>query len=158
MNRDAAHTSIVRTSDFIAVVAMVGGAALEYLLFGTMDLPVTGAVRIPAGIVVLAAGAALIVAARRALARADQPSKPGVATTDLVTAGVFAYTRNPTYLGLAVVILGLGLAANVVAWVALSVPAAIAMHYALVLPEERYLKETFPEAFAAYASRFRRWI
>ena len=158
MHQDAAHSSIVRTSDFIVSVALIAGGALEHTFLWDVGLPFSGALRIPAGLAVVGIGAALIVAGRRALSLADQPSKPGVPTTGLVTTGVFRYTRNPVYLGLAIVVLGLGIAANFVAWIALAGPVLIAMHGLLVRPEERYLREQFPEDFAAYASKVRRWI
>ena len=85
------------------------------------------------------------------------PTKP-MATSSLVTAGVYRHTRNPMYLGLLFVLLG---------WAAyLGNPAAFLFLPLFVLyinrfqiaPEERALSLLFGEEFAAYKVQVRRWI
>jgi protein-S-isoprenylcysteine O-methyltransferase Ste14 len=85
------------------------------------------------------------------------PMKPADASS-LVTGGIYRFTRNPMYLGDALILLAvavffsnpLGLAGVVlfVAWMNLfQIPA-----------EERALKAKFGEAFERYCERVRRWI
>lgn len=85
------------------------------------------------------------------------PMKPQ-ATSSLVTAGVYRFTRNPMYLGLLFVI---------VAWaIFLSSPCALLGPCAYVIyinrfqiiPEERVLFKLFGAEYAAYKSRVRRWL
>jgi protein-S-isoprenylcysteine O-methyltransferase Ste14 len=80
------------------------------------------------------------------------------AASTLVTTGIYRYTRNPMYLGLACLL---------VAWSAyLSVPWTILGPAAFVLfttrfqiiPEERVLEAKFGRAYADYRSRVRRWL
>ena len=158
MTRDAAHYSIFRTSDFIVLLALAIGTLAELLFLSDRSLPLSTAGRLAVGIPLAAAGVGFIVAARAALGRAKQPSGPGLPTTRIVTSGIFRYTRNPTYLGLGILMLGAGIAMNFIAWIALSAAVVVAMHYLLVLPEERYLAERFPDEFADYKSKARRWI
>jgi protein-S-isoprenylcysteine O-methyltransferase Ste14 len=61
-------------------------------------------------------------------------------------------------LGVALLIFGLGVAFNFVAWVFASALAVIAMHYLLVMPEERYLLARFPVEYGEYMRSVRRWI
>jgi protein-S-isoprenylcysteine O-methyltransferase Ste14 len=111
--------------------------------------PVLGAV----GIAIAVAG---ILQFRRAQTTVS-PLKPDAARR-LVTTGIYAFTRNPMYLGLAVVLLGWA------AWLgsAWALPG-IAMFAAYItrfqiVPEERALRRRFGAEFEAYRERVRRWI
>ena len=158
MAQDAAHSSIFRTSDFIVLVAFAGGTLIEFVFFSEWSLPLSTPLRILFGVAIASMGVTLIVSSRLALREANQPSKPGQPTTQMVTSGVFRYTRNPTYLGLGILILGTGVAVNFIAWIALSVLVILAMHYLLVIPEEEYLADKFPHEYSDYKSKVRRWL
>ena len=75
-----------------------------------------------------------------------------------MTSGIFGVTRNPMYLGMAVLLLGWA------TWlVSLWSLAGIAIFTAYITrfqikPEERVLAGLFPADFAAYRARVRRWI
>jgi protein-S-isoprenylcysteine O-methyltransferase Ste14 len=85
------------------------------------------------------------------------PMQPD-ATTALVTGGIYRLTRNPMYLGLALMLVAVvvffsnpvGLTAVVffVAW----------MELFQIAPEERALRARFGEAFDEYCARVRRWL
>jgi protein-S-isoprenylcysteine O-methyltransferase Ste14 len=77
--------------------------------------------------------------------------------TELVTAGPFAYVRNPIYS--AVVPTALGLALLVSSWVALvgCVGLAIALEAQVRMVEEPYLMRTHGAAYASYAARVGRF-
>ena len=76
----------------------------------------------------------------------------------LVTSGPFRLTRNPMYLGL--VIVALGLAFWVGAWPMFLAPIAIfaTANWVHVPFEEQKMRRQFGEAFDAYAREVRRWI
>ncbi len=85
------------------------------------------------------------------------PMKPE-SSSRLVVSGIYAFTRNPMYLGALFVL---------VAWaIYLSHPAAflcipfyvLYMNRFQIGPEERALTSLFGPQFTAYASRVRRWI
>jgi protein-S-isoprenylcysteine O-methyltransferase Ste14 len=105
------------------------------------------------GLLVAVAG---IVSFRRARTTVN-PMKPDTASS-LVTSGIYRFTRNPMYVGDALILLAvvvffsnpLGLAGVVlfVAWMnLLQIPA-----------EERALRARFGEAYDAYRARVRRWL
>jgi protein-S-isoprenylcysteine O-methyltransferase Ste14 len=85
------------------------------------------------------------------------PMKPDKATS-LVTSSVFAYTRNPMYLGLLLGLTGWAVyRSNAVAFVFL--PAFVAyINRFQIVPEERVLASLFGQEFADYKSRVRRWL
>ena len=71
---------------------------------------------------------------------------------ELATGGPYAYTRNPLYLGSAIIALGFaGAARN--GWIFLLVAALfLAVYLPVIRAEERFLEERFPE-YRAYAER-----
>lgn len=75
----------------------------------------------------------------------------------LATSGPYAYTRNPLYLGSA--ILGAGFAVAAASWWAAAVVAAyfVAFYPAVMLGEEQELRERYGAAFAAYAAQVPRF-
>lgn len=80
------------------------------------------------------------------------------AASTLVTSGIFAYSRNPMYVGMTALLLGWAfLLAG--AWTLLG-PIAFAAFITRfqILPEESALKAKFGEAYANYQMHTRRWI
>jgi protein-S-isoprenylcysteine O-methyltransferase Ste14 len=103
-------------------------------------------------------GAALVVLARRELRRRGQPTDPGIPTSQVVTTGVFSMSRNPLYLGGVCVLAGIALAFNLPWTLILLLPALVASHYVLIVPEERYLSAKFGAAYRAYTASVCRWL
>lgn len=76
----------------------------------------------------------------------------------LVTSGIYSATRNPMYLGMAVILAGLAVyLGNVVALFGLLLFVAIITRVQII-PEEQILSAKFGAPFEVYASRVRRWI
>jgi protein-S-isoprenylcysteine O-methyltransferase Ste14 len=72
--------------------------------------------------------------------------------------GPYALSRNPIYLGFAVMYLGFAFVANAL-WPLLFLPEAIALVYVFAIRrEEQYLAREFGDAYAAYRARVRRWL
>lgn len=85
------------------------------------------------------------------------PFRPHTATA-LVTSGIYRYTRNPMYVGLALVLLGW--AAFLCSASALLGPVAFVLYIGRfqIAPEERVLSSKFGAAYAHYTSRVGRWF
>jgi protein-S-isoprenylcysteine O-methyltransferase Ste14 len=85
------------------------------------------------------------------------PMRTGAASA-LVTGGIYRFTRNPMYLGFALVLFGWALyLAHPVAL--LGVPACVLWIDLMQIPhEERALATLFGEKFARYCARVRRWL
>lgn len=76
----------------------------------------------------------------------------------LVETGPFRFTRNPMYLGMVVLQVGIALAASL-DWALIFAPALwAALHFGVVLREEAYLAATFGAPYRDFLSRSRRWI
>ena len=76
----------------------------------------------------------------------------------LVLSGPYKLTRNPMYVGLALLTIGLGL--FLATWwpIVLLLPALAVVQQFVILPEERYLQRRFGAEYDAYARRVRRWL
>lgn len=110
------------------------------------------------GWVALAAGLALNLWGAWSMKRARTPISPYRPADTIVTLGAFRVSRNPLYVGLDLVLLGLVLVLDSL-WglIVLAVLVAI-MHYGVVLPEERYLEEKFGQAYRQYQATVRRYL
>lgn len=128
----------------------------SYVPFPSFALPVKDLV-----VVLLAALGAVVsvlglVSFRRAKTTVN-PLRPEQAST-LVASGIYRYTRNPMYLGFAIVLLAWVVYLS--AWPALLVVAAFIgyMNEFQIKPEEVALKTRFGQAFVEYKRSVRRWI
>jgi protein-S-isoprenylcysteine O-methyltransferase Ste14 len=105
-----------------------------------------------------AAGAALGVWFMRTMHAARTPVDPREAPTAIVTGGPFARTRNPGYLGMALMYTGISLTANR-RWPLVALPAALALiDRGVVRREEAYLAERFDDEYEDYRRSVPRWL
>jgi protein-S-isoprenylcysteine O-methyltransferase Ste14 len=83
---------------------------------------------------------------------------PGGPATELLQAGPFRLSRNPLYLGLIALDIGLSLLMASF-WALVFVPIGIAaLFWGAISPEERYLSSKFGSDYEAYRARVRRWL
>jgi protein-S-isoprenylcysteine O-methyltransferase Ste14 len=80
------------------------------------------------------------------------------AASTLVTTGIFAYTRNPMYLGMTALLLGWAIFLSGV-WTFLG-PLLFVLFITRfqILPEETVLAGKFGASYDAYTQKVRRWI
>lgn len=98
-------------------------------------------------------GAALWIMARERTALL-----PGGATRVILDRGPFGLSRNPLYLGLVALDVGLALLWPSV-WAVLFVPLGVAgLRWGAILPEERYLSAKFGSEYDEYRKRVPRWL
>jgi protein-S-isoprenylcysteine O-methyltransferase Ste14 len=82
----------------------------------------------------------------------------GTPTEAVVDRGPYRYSRNPIYLSMLSLQLGIGVWANS-AWFLLTAGLSLfLLSWGVVSREERYLERKFPDAYSDYRRRVRRWI
>jgi len=101
---------------------------------------------------------AIAIWGRNALRAAGTNVNPSLPTTAIVTSGPFRFSRNPLYMALTLLYLGLALAVNTWWGIVVLVPLLILMHRGVVLREERYLEAKFGESYRQYCSKVRRYL
>ncbi len=137
---------------FLAFLA-AGWALARYVL------PPVG---VPYGRVI---GAVLVVAAfafafwaRSEMVRARtniNPFKPALA---IVSGGPFRFTRNPLYLSMTVVFVGVAMMLHAVAAVILLPVVLLVITFGVIRREETYLERKFGVQYSDYRRRVRRWL
>ena len=78
--------------------------------------------------------------------------------SSLVTSGVFEYSRNPMYLGMALILLGLALMFNVIGGTLFTLLFNIYITKFQIKPEEEVMEKLFGEDFLKYKQNVRMWI
>jgi protein-S-isoprenylcysteine O-methyltransferase Ste14 len=106
----------------------------------------------------IVAGVAMMALGVRNFMRAATPVPTREPTRALVTTGIHGRMRNPLYLSMFLMYLGLGILANSIWILLLLVPLAFIIRYGVVSREEVYLERKFGDDYRAYKSRVRRWI
>jgi protein-S-isoprenylcysteine O-methyltransferase Ste14 len=121
-------------------------------------LGVPGIVRIASGVALFLAGMFVAGAGVARFRDARTEIRPWLASTALVTTGIYRFTRNPMYLGLTLSYAGLSLLADSVLALACLIPLLVVIIYAVIRREEHYLEVTFGEEYRAYKRKVRRWL
>lgn len=84
--------------------------------------------------------------------------EPWKHANQVVTSGIFRYTRNPMYLGMSLLYLGLCLFFRS-SWALILLPVTILVIQTQVIArEERYLAGKFGDEYLDYKRRVRRWF
>jgi|KBSMisStaDraftv2_1062788.scaffolds.fasta_scaffold75202_2 protein-S-isoprenylcysteine O-methyltransferase Ste14 len=116
------------------------------------------AVRVALSALAIVAGLALGGPAIRLFRRTGQDPRPWHPTPELVLRGPYRFTRNPMYVGLTLLTIGLGVALGTLWTLPLAFAALAAVHVLAVLPEERYLTARFGAPYLEYKARVRRYL
>jgi protein-S-isoprenylcysteine O-methyltransferase Ste14 len=135
------------------------GLALGFLIHWAAPRPiVSSSFRFLLGGVLVVLAMVLARWGQSVMDRAGTNVKPTKPTTALVVTGPFRYSRNPLYISLTLLYLGIALLANSLWVMVMIVPVLAVLHYGVVLREERYLEARFGDTYRAYRARVRRYL
>jgi protein-S-isoprenylcysteine O-methyltransferase Ste14 len=79
-------------------------------------------------------------------------------TTAIAATGVFGSSRNPVYLSMTLLVLGLGFMLNSPWSLLLTIPTGSVLCLTAIRPEERYLEGKFGDAYRMYLAEVPRWF
>ena len=137
------------------LVSLVALAAVHYWI------PVVRLIPYPwnlLGALPILLGIGLNLSADRLFKSFKTTVKPFQESSAVITTGVFGWTRNPMYLGMVLILLGIG-------WIAGSATAlvpwavfGVLMDRVFIRAEESMLAARFPEKWQEYSSQTRRWV
>ena len=105
-----------------------------------------------------AAGVAVALAAMGLFRKVGTDVKPWKSTTAIVADGIYGFTRNPMYLGMAMFYTGLALAFSSLGAFLLLPILILIIRTQVIAREERYLELKFGDDYRAYKARVRRWL
>lgn len=140
---------------FVGTLALALGIdwALTGPSFGLPFLP-----RLIVAAIMLIAGLALLLVAAGKFSAEKTNIPPWKPTTVLVTSGIYRYTRNPMYLGMALAYMALSLFADSVIALLLLPIVLIILYYVAIRREEHYLEVKFGQPYRDYKKAVRRWL
>lgn len=90
--------------------------------------------------------------------KSGQSANPWRPTPNIEERGPFGFTRNPMYLQLLLVCVGIGIALMNLWTIMLTPLVAWGLWFAAIKPEEAYLEKKFGKEYLVYKSRVRRWL
>lgn len=111
-----------------------------------------------AGAVLFIIGFVVGIAGLRGLRAVATNISTDLPTTALAVEGIYRRSRNPLYLAMTLVYLGLAIAAGSAWAIALLIPLQVLMHVGVIFREEGYLEQEFGAAYRQYKSHVRRWL
>jgi protein-S-isoprenylcysteine O-methyltransferase Ste14 len=103
-------------------------------------------------------GVAVLLMSYGSLAAARTTIDPSEHSSKFVTSGLYAYSRNPIYLGWFLLIAGIGFRNASVLVLVIAVTMVLLLNWAVVVEEEAYLEKRFGEEYLRYRKNVRRWL
>jgi protein-S-isoprenylcysteine O-methyltransferase Ste14 len=148
-------SGVVAPPPLIFLAGLAVGFGLETLLPGSSVPDALGWIL---GGALLLAGLALLFSFERSFTQKQTPANPWRPTTAIATNGPYRFTRNPAYVGMALVYVGIALCSQAL-WVLLPLPVVLAIiDRGVIVREERYLERKFGQEYLDYKHRVRRWV
>lgn len=110
------------------------------------------------GSLLFVAGAAMMLVAAGLFRRLGTNVRPTQPTSFIATTGPYRWTRNPMYLGMALVYAGLAIGFDGPIAFALLPLVLIVIQTQVIAREERYLEAKFGDDYRRYKAKVRRWL
>ena len=158
MSVDSAHQSNWEIAEVVFGIPFLVSIVIHFIVPLSLPQGILRQALFPAGIAFIIIGTGFIVLARREFARYAQPTDPGHSTSKVVKTGVFSISRNPLYLGSAILLTGIALTLNMLWGLIALLLSMVICHYILIFPEEKYLAMKFGDEYKEYTTNVRRWF
>jgi len=136
-------------------LAAVGAAVAQYFLIGSFAI---SEARSLIGGLIIVLSVILIGASARFFKKAGTPVRPVSPATTIVQSGPYRFSRNPMYVGMAGILVGLSVCLGSPVFLVALMAALAVVHFGVVLPEERYLEALHGETYRRYKASVRRWV
>lgn len=109
------------------------------------------------GPVLVAASFGLFLWAVNTMRHGGASIPTGEPTDSLVVSGPYRLSRNPIYLSMVCLLLGIAIWANSLWFIGLAATTVALLNWGVIAREERYLELKIAAEYSAYKGRVRRW-
>ena len=150
----ADNAGVIVRPPLLYAVALAAMLALRWL----WPLPIFSGAAFWPGLALVALAVGLLIWGRQTLVTGGTNVDPSLPSTAVVTSGPYRFSRNPLYMGLTVVYLGLTLALDTWWGIILLALVLIVMHRGVIQREERYLDRKFGDGYRQYRAAVRRYL
>ena len=137
---------------FVSIMLMI---ALHYLapFHQLLTTPLSYA-----GGLFVVVGVCIVAVAASSFSRVGTPIVPFEKSTEVVTSGLFRFSRNPMYLGMVMALVGVALLLGS-ATPFIPIPIFVCLiQYQFISREEAFLEKLFGDDYLVYKGKVRRWI
>ena len=153
--QDAKGPGVKYPPPIVFLLVILLGAVLDY--FWPIGMGDSGNGALIGGVLILM-GSTIAILVNAEFKRRNTAIEPWKPTTNIVTDGFYAWSRNPIYLGFCMLSIGIGIALNSF-WIFISfVPGALAVQITAIIKEEEYLEAKFGQECLDYKAKVRRWL
>jgi protein-S-isoprenylcysteine O-methyltransferase Ste14 len=154
-DKEPDHAGVAFHPPFLLAGALLLGFLIRQIVpLGFLPSGVSGSI----GPVVTAAAFGLVLWAIFTM-RAGHASIPtGEPTDAIVKSGPYRFSRNPIYVAMLALQLGVGVWTDSLWFLALAGVSAILLWWGVISREERYLERKFGADYLVYRDRVRRWL
>jgi protein-S-isoprenylcysteine O-methyltransferase Ste14 len=151
------HANVVIYVPVLLLATVALGVILDWFLPIGILTTLPGVLRLVTGAALLLLGLSVVIRVNKVFNAAGTSIRPDQPTNALVTAGLFAHSRNPVYVGGTIMLIGVALLLTSDWIVVLAVPMLLIQHYGVVLREELYLEGKFGDAYRRYKASVPRY-
>ena len=149
------HAGVIAHPPLIYLAGILAGLGID-VFWPAPQL--SAATQYALGTVLIVSGIAIVAACGWRFGRAGTSVPTSTPTTALVTSGLYRISRNPIYIALSLVHIGIAAAVDSPWILAMLVPVLVVINIGVIVREECYLEGKFGEDYAAYRKRVRRWL
>ena len=142
---------------YLVFLGLIISFLLEFLVYRNQIFDNSIIVRF-LGIILTIAAILLFVKSVRIFNLRKEKIHPRSISTQIFKDGPFQFSRNPIYLAMFVLLIGVGLTLNSFWFLYSGLVVAIMIHYGVIIPEENYLEKEFGKDYLEYKKTVRRWL
>jgi protein-S-isoprenylcysteine O-methyltransferase Ste14 len=110
------------------------------------------------GLILILSGISLVFISFRFMRKMKTTFIPDGTPEVLISSGPFKFSRNPIYLGMRTVLVGVAFLMSSLSAIIIAFVFGIIINFTWIAHEEKKLHELFSEDWENYSSKVRRWI
>ena len=110
------------------------------------------------GLILILSGISLVFISFRFMRKMKTTFIPDGTPEVLISSGPFKFSRNPIYLGMLTVLVGVAFLMSSLSAIIIAFVFGIIINFTWIAHEEKKLHELFSEDWENYSSKVRRWI
>jgi len=110
------------------------------------------------GLILILSGISLVFVSIRFMRKMKTTFIPDGTPEVLISSGPFKFSRNPIYLGMLTVLVGVAFLMSSLSAIIIAFVFGIIINFTWIAHEEKKLHELFSEDWENYSSKVRRWI
>jgi protein-S-isoprenylcysteine O-methyltransferase Ste14 len=158
MNDQANDGAAVRLPPPFVYLGAIGAGALLHAYLFPLKLTLAFNLRVGLALLLAILGLSTMGAAIGLFKRTGQDPKPWASTPEIISHGIYRVSRNPMYLGMALVQTAAGVGFSN-GWILTLLPVSLLIiYFSAIRHEEAYLEQKFGEDYTRYKASVRRWL